>query len=170
MSAGNKLAWATATEENVADFIIERSVDARGSWERLGKVAAAGNSSDIVEYSFMDDKPLSSAYYRLRIEDVDGSFAYSPIIQLQRARGEAEVLLYPIPTKDRLMVRFENAQGESVQTRIYDLAGRQLQTAITAGQEGSQTLQLDVQALDAGVFILEMELDGQVYRQRFVKQ
>ena len=74
-------AWTTASEKNSRDFTLERSTDGR-SFEAVGTVAAAGNSSSTTVYAFHDKQPLASrAYYRLRQTDQDGTMTYlAPVL------------------------------------------------------------------------------------------
>jgi hypothetical protein len=68
--------WITGTEINNDFFSIERSRD-MNSWEVLGFVPGAGNSSVPLNYSFSDLRPLDGlAYYRLKQTDFDGQFKY----------------------------------------------------------------------------------------------
>jgi len=74
----NQLSWATVTQENASHFHVER-MDQNGYWQILSQVQASGNSSEEIEYSFMDNEPLQKSTYRLKMMDIDGSFEYSPV-------------------------------------------------------------------------------------------
>jgi hypothetical protein len=67
------LAWTTSLEINSDHFAVQRSTDAGGTWTTLGTVAAHGNSSLPVDYSYADTKPLQGTNeYRLQMVDKDG--------------------------------------------------------------------------------------------------
>ena len=77
--------WVTASENNTARFEIEL---ARGNEEfrqnifsKIGEVSSQGNSTTEQRYQFTDFENNKSGvrYYRLKIVDLDGKFAYSPI-------------------------------------------------------------------------------------------
>lgn len=89
------LAWSTSEEINSDYFSIERSADAR-QWTSISSKQATGNSKTNQSYSFSDGSPLSGTnYYRLKMVDKDGTFAYSSI---QSINFEGEGLsLYPNP-------------------------------------------------------------------------
>jgi hypothetical protein len=73
------LLWTTANEQNSSHFGIERSLDGI-SFEMLEKIMASGNSTTLINYSFVDKKPaLGTNYYRLKQEDYDGKMSYSSI-------------------------------------------------------------------------------------------
>ena len=67
------LSWLTATEINNDYFIIEHSIDGF-NWYSLQTIKAAGNSNNVLEYSFMHYFPDNKInYYRLRQIDFDGN-------------------------------------------------------------------------------------------------
>jgi len=79
-SGVSHLSWNTSQENNSSHFEIERSTDGV-NFTRLGKVNAAGNSSNKISYSFNDIHPVTGInYYRLKMVDKDGKFAYSNIV------------------------------------------------------------------------------------------
>ncbi len=91
------LAWETANEKNCDYFGIERSADAK-TWAAVGSTTADGS----LTYRFKDALPVNGAnYYRLKIMDLDGSYAYSPVRSLSFSNGtKADVVsLYPNPAK-----------------------------------------------------------------------
>ena len=104
--------WLTASELNSDYYLIQRSPDGF-VWEDLGKVLAAGNSNDLLSYSYIDDRPLSNiSYYRLKQVDLDGQFEYSDVKSVNRDSKLSAV--YPNPTQNWANIRFEEKQ-ESVQ-------------------------------------------------------
>ncbi|GBL35456.1 hypothetical protein EMGBS15_10510, partial [Filimonas sp.] len=65
------------TGKNVSHFEIEKSAD-KTAFAKIGEIKAIGNTSDISDYTFNDASPYNgSNYYRLKITDIDGQFAYS---------------------------------------------------------------------------------------------
>jgi len=79
---GKVITWQTGSEINNDYFEIERSFDAK-SFETIAIKNGAGNSTTILNYSFVDtNSPKSNSanvYYRLKQVDFDGAFKYSPI-------------------------------------------------------------------------------------------
>ena len=78
----NVLKWRTASEHNNSHFILERS--STGDYTEkdvIGVINGAGNSTQLLNYSFVDeDAPESINYYRLTQVDYDGNFKqYGPI-------------------------------------------------------------------------------------------
>lgn len=111
---GVALTWHTASELHSDYFAAERSADGK-SFAEMGRVAAAGTSSQAHSYAFYDPLPLGgTGYYRLRQVDLDGSFTYSPVrvVAGQPAAQESLVFPNPAPAGSTLQVR---GMGEQVQ-------------------------------------------------------
>ncbi len=65
------LQWKTAQEENTREFLVQRSPDGT-AFGTIGTVSAAGNSSIMLDYSFVDGSPVpGNNYYRLEEVDQD---------------------------------------------------------------------------------------------------
>ncbi len=68
--------WVTVTEINNDFYTIERSDDAK-KWEIIDYKKGAGNSNQIIEYSYKDESPINGlSYYRLKQTDYDGRYEY----------------------------------------------------------------------------------------------
>lgn len=76
----NLLTWSTATEYNSDYFIIQRSLDGF-NWVEIGYEKSVGNSTEKVDYSFIDVyRNDGLTYYKLSQYDFDGKCdEYGPI-------------------------------------------------------------------------------------------
>jgi len=120
------LKWATASERDNAEFIIERSKDAL-SFDEVFSMPGAGNSSSVIHYTGVDDAPLPGiSYYRLKQVDFDGSFAYSDVVAVQREASldEMNITLFPNPSMGDLNVVLSDVPDEEIWLGISDGAGR----------------------------------------------
>lgn len=69
------LKWATASELNNREFVVERTVKGGSDWITAGSVPGKGTTTSPTEYSFTDRNPGTGVFsYRLRQIDHDGSF------------------------------------------------------------------------------------------------
>ncbi|HET6992024.1 MAG TPA: T9SS type A sorting domain-containing protein, partial [Bacteroidia bacterium] len=79
------LNWTTASEQNNDFFTIERSTDGL-TFSQIGTVDGAGNSDQILHYSFFDTDPVGGTnYYRIKQTDFNGAFSYNKIIAVSTA-------------------------------------------------------------------------------------
>jgi hypothetical protein len=71
------LDWSTGSEINNDYFIIERSQDGI-NYSSIGSIQAAGNSNQILHYSFIDSDQLKGlSFYRIKQVDFDNNHSYS---------------------------------------------------------------------------------------------
>jgi hypothetical protein len=87
------LAWATASEQDNAFFTVERSTDGN-TFEAMGNVVGAGNSTAMQHYAWTDQTPEAGvAYYRLTQTDFNGARTSSNVVPVQCAPSNAFSLL-----------------------------------------------------------------------------
>lgn len=139
------LRWSTAVETESDFFDVERSNDGQ-TFDRIGSLAAAGESTDLRDYAFTDAAPLSGAnYYRLRMVDLDGRVAFSDVRRVDFA-AERALVVFPNPVSQRLML----SQRLSGEAAIYRADG-QLLRRVEAGATS-----VDVTQLAAGQYFLRV--------------
>lgn len=141
------LDWITTAEENTLDFTVEHSTDGR-QWTPVGKLPARGSAISN-EYSFRHEQPAAGKnYYRILQADKDGTFAYSDTRNINLAKAKQVITLLSNPvTNGRLRFIVYSA----TEIRLINVNGRILRSKqMTAG-----TGEMDVQALPAGVYLLQ---------------
>lgn len=164
------LNWQTATELNAAWYQIERSADGL-NWVNIGKVAARGNSSQSLDYTFTDRTPLPLNYYRLRMEDFDGSFEFSPVIAVrQESNGFSLKNLFPNPSSTELTFQFFSPKEADLQFKIADVSGKTRRTERIHAPIGFFNKILDVSELEPGIYFLEVSMDEKRSVHRFAKR
>lgn len=156
------LEWQTAREQNSTHFIVQRSMNSV-TWNDIGTVAAAGNSTSLVNYSFVDREPLKSRqFYRLVQVDADGSQHISPVRTL--ADTKSDLAIYPNPTKDVVFIRMpENGQATVV---LYNMSGQEVLRQIT----DRSTVQISVSDLPAATYKIVIDQNEQVYTETLIRQ
>ncbi len=161
------LSWSTTMETNSESFEVEQSADVR-NWNTIGSVKSHGESNSRKEYSFIDKSPLAGKnYYRLKMIDNDGTFAYSRIRSVEFDKGA--LALWPNPAIDRITVRTGNAKAVS-RIQIISSAGVVVSEHDQLnGLENDQTL--DVKHLTSGTYLVRLiQVDGSVNTHRFMKK
>ncbi|MBF9223212.1 beta strand repeat-containing protein [Hymenobacter ruricola] len=148
--AAVRLAWATATEKNSASFEVERSLDGE-RFTAIGTVAAAGSSATAHRYALLDANPprhQATLYYRLRLVDLDGTFAYSPVRTVALA-AQAGLALFPNPATGAATL---SGAAPGTVVRVFDGLGREV-TSATADATGTAALVLPA-GLAGGVYVV----------------
>lgn len=157
------LDWATTLETNSERFEIERSTDLQ-NWGKLGVVLAKGESTTQVAYQYTDKTPWPGVnYYRLKMVDRDGTFAYSRIRSITFISSTA--FIYPNPVTDRL---FFNT-GELGKVASVEIINVQGATVISMKKPTLQTVMVD--RLTPGVYVVKITfLSGSSWQQKIIKQ
>jgi FG-GAP-like repeat/Secretion system C-terminal sorting domain/FG-GAP repeat len=159
------LNWQTASEINSDYFEVERSTD-NTDWLAVGRIKAAGNSSEIKNYGYPDNisamlqQNVKSIYYRLKQVDKDGAIINSTVISLNLKTKISTITLYPLPINNILTAVSNNAENISEVT-LFDMNGKQ----VVSGTTG----QLNVSALAQGIYVVKVVTDKQVYFQKITK-
>jgi Secretion system C-terminal sorting domain len=156
------LTWQTASEVRFHHFELERSNDSK-TWIKLLDETAKGTSSS---YQTMDEKPIFGVnYYRLKMIDTDGQFAYSKIVAIELSKPiSKEWVLFPNPVKDKLFLSGnEDVLGTEV-VKIVDIAGKILQTMTVQQLRNG----LSINNLPNGIYFLDINNRLQNERKEFV--
>ncbi len=93
-----ELSWKTSSEINNNYFTIEKSIDGY-MYQEIGRVSGAGNSSQILNYSFFDDNPFRGVtYYRLSQTDYNGESETFPVVAIEfnDSKPVVKTILYNI--------------------------------------------------------------------------
>ncbi|MDQ3535303.1 MAG: T9SS type A sorting domain-containing protein [Bacteroidota bacterium] len=157
-----QLSWATASEENFDYFVVERSIDAK-EFSAVGKpVKGAGNSTNISNYTFVDDAPYSGrSYYRLKAVDFDGTIEYHPVTTVNFS-GETDFKIYPNPTSgNNINVTIVTPHSGNRFIRIYNIIGEEVFKAKFNNGTNAYTFN---EPLEKGLYIVIVE-DGANKRQ-----
>lgn len=156
--------WATTNEVNLAGFEVQRSVNGK-DFIPVSMVQAAGTVASKT-YSFVDQEPVPGmSYYRLRLNDKDGSFKYSAIATVKTQ--SVGVSVYPNPVRSNLTIQHE-AAGEGTVISVLNLGGKQVLTVNV--QAGSFQTSIDAARLAPGTYMIVFNNNGSRTATQFVKQ
>lgn len=173
-----ELKWVTASEVNNDYFAIEKTSDL-ANWEPVCKVHGKGNSNEINHYSCTDssagESGSNTVYYRPKQVDFNGTYEYFNIIKirLESQNGTNYVEnIYPNPATDRINIQYNAAENGIVNIRLLSIEGKAILASRYSAQAGQQVVDLDLpeDKLAKGMYILEVENDGQYFRQKVYKQ
>jgi hypothetical protein len=150
----NCLTWKTADEINTKQFIVERSIGDGQNFTEIGIVASQGFGNG--SYHYTDNNPTSGTnYYRLKMEDNNGSYKYSNIILLN-SKQSGNITIYPNPATGMFTI---NVPQSLINTNvsITDSKGATLlKLTITNPQQN-----VDISSWSSGMYFVRFE-DGTV--------
>lgn len=156
----SRLGWKTEQEMNSSYFEIEHS-STGNYFHSLGTVKAAGISNMEINYRFDDLKANGGLnYYRLKMVDKDGKFAYSNIVKVNVNINKTFITtVYPSPFIDRVNVAIMSASEDIAHFRLLDNTGKVIIEATSSLNKGSNIIPLnDLGYLSKGIYIMHVKV------------
>ncbi|PWJ54086.1 putative secreted protein (Por secretion system target) [Dyadobacter jejuensis] len=151
------LYWETTDELNSDYFQVEHSANVQ-NWNSIGVVNSFGESTQLRTYQFTHREAQSGLnYYRLKMVDKDGTFAYSRIRSVDFDDTNNSITVFPNPASDRL--RIGNVASKKINdVKVYNQLGQSLIHITEVPDEG-----IDVSKLPTGIYMLTLKtIDGLV--------
>lgn len=111
-----KIVWRTASEHNTDYFNLEKLARNEEDWDLLAKITAAGNSNELLTYTYYDNSIFEPAnFYRLIQVDLNGlEKIYGPIeVDCNSNSNYFKVYSDPNSGQFHLFLQNENLLGES---------------------------------------------------------
>lgn len=158
------LSWTTATEKNNSGFEVQRKNNAERTtgteWKDLGFVTGNGTVTEFKSYSFTDENISGGTYsYRLRQVDYDGSFEYSPSVEVVVHKSEEYQLSqnYPNPFNPSTVIEYNIPAKGNVKLKIYDVLGNEIKTFVEQDvPAGTRQIIFNAAGLSSGVYYYQI--------------
>lgn len=116
--------------------------------------ATNNNGARTGDYIYNNSQIVTPASVSVQ-EEVDTPFIFS---------------FYPNPTRENITVNYSLEQSAKVTYTIYDLTGKQVQSDSSNRFPGAQQQNVDLNNLQAGTYLLSLNVNGNVITKRFVKK
>jgi len=170
LSDHNRIEWQTASEVDNEFQIVQRSLDGRTDWKEVERVVGR-NTQELQSYSILDFQPWKESYYRLKSIDFNGSTEYSEVINVNRSSfSNLRSLISPNPFSDQLEVILESDSNQNATISIYSLDGKiQYQTTMQIQNSIIRKENLELSALQTGVYVIQIRMGDYIETQRIVK-
>jgi hypothetical protein len=157
------VSWSTVQEINSDYFQVERSADAT-NFQSIGQVSAKGNSSGIVDYTFVDPAPVNAInYYRLKMVDRDAKYEYSKVAKVVFSDNSSSLVVYNNPFHDQVSVKVNLSTGQMLDLKLTDISGRVMSQQTLQAQPGDNFINIRTSSGANGLYILTIK--GQTYNQ-----
>ncbi|MBN2356599.1 T9SS type A sorting domain-containing protein, partial [candidate division KSB1 bacterium] len=130
------LSWQTVSETNNYGFEVQKAT--HSGWSKIGFVRGHGTTVEPQSYEFRDPQPGNgnhegSARYRLKQLDLDGTFSYSPVIEIKISHSVDSYALeqnYPNPFNNSTTIAFSMATANRVRLQIFNALGQLVDTLV----------------------------------------
>jgi hypothetical protein len=162
--------WATASEKNNHHFDLQRSLDGQ-TYRVIGTLAGAGTTSGYQAYALADKQPASgTAYYRLSQVDANGNSAYSPVVAVSGGSTKVVPLTAaPNPSTGPVALHIATPDGGLVRGTVINTLGREVLRFAQPADAGMSTIQLNLEAQPAGLYLVQVQTPQGVQTLRVMK-
>jgi hypothetical protein len=144
------LDWATATEQNIQHFSVERSHNGQ-IFEQIGAFVPAKNALAKNEYHVIDPTPLSGvSFYRIREVDFNGKESFSVIRSVVLKEDKTIFVLYPNPKSKEGPLSIQTSFDDNYTFNLYNATGKLLYSHACKG-----AVQLNDLNLIGGLYFYE---------------
>lgn len=143
---GVAVRWQTAYEADVDHFVVECSDDGFSFRPEVRRRAGAGPAESARSYTELLPLPTGPhAYYRLQTVDVDGSWAYSPLVRLVLGQGgwTFKPVANPVRHQELELTWSGEVDAGEMQLTVFSLDGKaRLQQSLSAGSGATSRIAL----------------------------
>jgi len=158
----SELKWTTTVEQNTARFRIEYSRNA-ANFQTAGVVQASRNANGR-QYSFQHNYAgTEDLFYRLVIEDDDGSLSYSSIIKLTSS-GKSGIRIYPTIIRNNTITIELNKPANKLQ--LVNNSGALVFEKSLQGMNGTNAILLP--AVAKGVYVVQVMSNDGIKKEKVV--
>ena len=159
--------WKTSLESQLNDFLVQRSADDI-AWSTIGSVPAR-NVPDGAAYTFKDVMPLAHGFYRLKIEDLDGTATYSPVFRGGCSDIALPFLVYPNPAVSQTVAQISVRQPANGRVQVLNISGGVVYDAGWNLQPGLNQLLIPISGWASGTYVLRLVIAGSTQTTQFIK-
>jgi hypothetical protein len=163
------LDWSVENEINVNYYEIERS----NNGSSFGKIATKNATGGLnrLDYSLMDFNVTAPVtYYRLKIVDKDGSFAYSRVVAISNNMSFSIIGVQPNPFEDRFSVIHYTSKPQTVKAELVDGTGRVVNVQTISSSQGLNTIRFDnLNKMASGVYVVRLITEDAVLQQKIIR-
>ena len=155
-----RLDWQTTSETKNAGFEVQhRSRNA--PFKTLHFIKGAGTTTESQRYTYRINRLAHGSHaFRLKQIDLDGAFAYSPVIEVVIGIPAAHQLtsVFPNPFHQRAQLSLTVAQPQHVQVALYNMLGQRVDVLLD-DRLSTNTLHpitLAGEALPSGLYLVHI--------------
>jgi hypothetical protein len=109
------------------------------------------------------------SFYRIARIDADGNAEYSQVILLRKNKpDENNLVMWPNPASDKINLVLPAESGPGDEWKLFASDGRMLKKE--SCESGEVNLQISIQELPPGVYLLMLRSGGKIWRGKVLKQ
>ena len=167
-SEGALISWGLYNTDNISSYSLEISFD-RINYSQIALIM--NNQEKAI--SWLDKREISgTVYYRLKIFYKNNTTQYSATLPISNLNSAAfQVLsLQPNPADDQIVLSIYSSTMKNSTFVIYNSVGQAIRSMNVIVNKGYSNLQIPVNGLAAGTFVIKVENDQTRFTRPFIKR
>jgi protocatechuate 3,4-dioxygenase beta subunit len=163
--------WITLSEQNVSYFSIMRKNPTETAFSEVGQMKAIGNTRQATTYNFVDKATDEDIFqYQIKSHDMDDKMYYSATSSIQtNCNPDATILIYPNPVNDLLKIILPTNYQEG-EISIIQTNGQKQKTLYFDFATQSRNIKIATNELSAGLYFVQLVLDGETFTYKITKE
>lgn len=148
------LQWETDNMINFSHFEVERSTTSGTAFEKIAVMATNGQDAGIYNYTDLNVQArIKTAFYRVKMVDVDGKFQYTPVVMLNFDGGTmVDVRPTLLRTGEMIRITISDNNQARYDVKLFDLSGK----LIMQQNQVNGQVQLQTANLQKGMYIVHV--------------
>lgn len=164
------LNWSTASENNNAYFVIEKSTDGI-NFHPLATIQGSGNSNHIINYSYKDhSQSYAINYYRLKQVDYNGKQEYFNTVGSTCFSADDFAVKDVLFSENALQFNVYITDKEVLSVFLYDYSGRLIANKKAMVEKGNNAIKIDNLNVSRGIYMLKIVGDNKHFATKLFKQ
>lgn len=156
---GVELLWSTSREENFDGFSLERA-EGDGIFSEIAWKSGTGGTEQ-EEYAYRDETAIENKqyYYRLKSVDIDGSFAYTKIVEITVNNSGFDIgEIFPNPVTDQIIrLNITATEPETVNLLLFSSVGQLVHEERKPMAIGTNSIEISFPELTPGAYFLKVQ-------------
>jgi hypothetical protein len=163
-----KVSWTTSSEINCDNFVVERSVDTE-TYEYVGTLKGAGNSSKVNSYTMFDKQPYKGlSYYRLVQADFDGKLSYYGPLSVNFDSKSVTANVFPNPANESVTISYQSSEGSSGTIQVFSAEGKLVYQSNLPASEKVESIRIETSEYTPGLYQARMILGNDSRSLKFI--
>ncbi|MFL5745597.1 MAG: T9SS type A sorting domain-containing protein [Niastella sp.] len=165
------LNWQAENALNFSHFVVEHGTDGI-HFSPLGQVSTVASTAFSQSYSYEDAFPVEGVnYYRLKMVDLDGKYAYSGILLIRTNGSGIQISATPNPFTDHVVISIQSTTNETASLRLLNSDGKLVwrKTIFVSAGNNVQYFN-DLQSLPKGVYIIKVDKGNSTEAFKMIKR
>lgn len=165
------ISWSNLTESDIDTYEIQQSTG-NNSFQTIGTVLPTLNNGGKADYVFTYSQTTSTALYRIKANELNGSSFYSNILPLKKSGTDPVdglLTVFPNPViNDHFDLRLTVAAPGRYICKLINSQQQYVRSILVEHRAGDLTRRMDMTGLPAGIYTLVIQSSQKRFTQKII--